>query len=63
MTPLAIAAMIVQLATKIIELRIIHYQHNPELAKQDADNAALLGAWGQKLLTAVERLFDALDSE
>ena len=57
MTPLAISAMIVQLATKIIELRLEHYKVKPELREQDAENAVILGTWGNKLLKAVERLF------
>jgi len=62
MNPLLIASMIVELAIKIIDLRLRHYEVRPELIEQDAANAELLGSWGQKLLTAVEKLFDAMET-
>jgi len=61
--PLTISLAIVQLATRVIELRVKHYEVNPELLKQDADNALLWGEWGQRLMKAVDRLFDAIGED
>ena len=61
MAPLAIAALIVQLAIKIIDLRLEHYKVRPELLEQDAASATLLAEWGAKLLKVVERLFTELE--
>jgi hypothetical protein len=61
MNPLAIATLGVQLAIKIIDLRLKHYEVNPELAVQDAANAEQLAKWGNMLGKAITKLFDAME--